>query len=258
MTDMGGWEKVFAYCERGTSALFWAEPFNALSNGAFFVSAIFATSLLASQVGSSRRVVEWTLVALLFLIGFGSFLFHTYATRWASVADTAPIGVFMLAYLGYAVRRFLGASWVLTLVSLVTFVAAMRAVELMPCSGNLMPFTAAAERPCLNGSRAYLPALAALLIVGAVLLWRRHGASWFVLGAGVVFAVSLGFRTVDFEFCASTELFGRVRGTHAVWHVLNALVLYLLLRAAIIFGGGVDEGDFATRSGRATGIIRWS
>ena len=51
--------------------------------------------------------------------------------------------------------------------------------------------------------------------------------------AGGIFAVSLALRTVDFEVCTRTLLLGRPRGTHALWHVLNALVLFTLLSAAI-------------------------
>jgi hypothetical protein len=41
--------------------------------------------------------------------------------------------------------------------------------------------------------------------------------------------VSLVFRSIDQAVCASFPL-----GTHFLWHCLNGLVLYLLLRAALI------------------------
>jgi hypothetical protein len=109
-------EKIFAYCERAGDPQFWAEPFNAISNLAFLIAAVLAAFYLARTADAATRRVEWTLVVIVFIIGVGSFLFHTTATRWASVADTAPIGVFMIAYLGYAMRRFLGASYVVVAV----------------------------------------------------------------------------------------------------------------------------------------------
>ncbi|PWT93645.1 MAG: hypothetical protein C5B56_00365, partial [Proteobacteria bacterium] len=49
------------------------------------------------------------------------------------------------------------------------------------------------------------------------------------LAAGL-FCVSLVFRTIDRTICGAFPL-----GTHFVWHMLNAVVLFVLLRAAILF-----------------------
>ncbi len=231
-------DKIFAYCERGGDPAFWAEPFNAISNVAFLVAACAAAIQLARTEGGLRRLMEWLLVLLVFVIGIGSFLFHTYATRWASVADTAPIGIFMIGYLCYALRRYLGAPYLAVIVGLGIFLLAMKAAEGIPCQPGLLPITMAAGRPCFNGSLGYVPALAALLLIGLALVVRGHGAGWPVLAAGAVFALSLTFRTIDFELCSVTSMVGRARGTHALWHVMNACLLYLLLAAAIRHGHG--------------------
>ena len=229
-------EKIFAYCERASDAQFWAEPFNAISNVAFLIAAAAAAIYLARDADAATRRVEWALVVIVFIIGIGSFLFHAYATRWASVADTAPIGIFMIAYLAYSMRRFLGASFLVVAVALGLFLAAMRTAGAIPCDAALLPITAAAGRPCFNGSLGYVPALAALLLVGVALVIRRHDAGWPIVMAGAIFAVSLTLRTIDFEFCSVTPVLGRARGTHALWHTLNALLLFILLVAAIRHG----------------------
>jgi hypothetical protein len=229
-------EKIFAYCERAGDPAFWAEPFNAVSNVAFLLAALAGAVLLARGSDAASRRVEWGLVGLVATIGAGSFLFHTTATRWASVADTAPIGLFMIGYLAYALRRFLGAPYVVVLVLLAAFVAALRYAGSIPCDPELLPVTVAAGRPCFNGSLGYVPALGALLLIGLALLVRGHGAGGPVLLAGLIFAVSLTLRTLDFEVCGSTSLLGRARGTHALWHMLNAVLLYILLAAAVRHG----------------------
>jgi hypothetical protein len=229
-------EKIFAYCERAGDPAFWAEPFNAVSNVAFLLAALAGAVLLARGSDAASRRVEWGLVGLVATIGAGSFLFHTTATRWASVADTAPIGLFMIGYLAYALRRFLGAPYVVVLVLLAAFVAALRYAGSIPCDPELLPVTVAAGRPCFNGSLGYVPALGALLLIGLALLVRGHGAGLPVLLAGLIFAVSLTLRTLDFEVCGSTSLLGRARGTHALWHMLNAVLLYILLAAAVRHG----------------------
>ena len=180
-------DKIFAYCERAGDPAFWAEPFNAISNVAFLIAALAGAVLLVRTPNARERRIEWGLVLLVTIIGIGSFLFHTYATRWASVADTAPIGIFMIGYLGFAMRRFLGASYVAVLVALGLFIAALRYAGSIPCDPELLPITVAAGRPCFNGSLGYVPALGALLLMGAVLIVRGHAAGWPVFMGGVVF-----------------------------------------------------------------------
>ncbi len=229
-------DKIFAYCERAGDPAFWAEPFNAVSNVAFLLAALAGAIQLARTSDAASRRAEWGLVALVAIIGMGSFLFHTYATRWASVADTAPIGIFMIGYLAYALRRFAGAPYLVVLLLIAVFVAALRHAGSIPCDPQLLPVTVAAGRPCFNGSLGYVPALGALLLIGLYLVVRGHGAGWPVLLAGLIFALSLTLRTLDFEVCRSTSILGRARGTHALWHVLNALLLYILLVAAVRHG----------------------
>lgn len=233
-------DKIYRYCERGLDPSFWAEPFNAISNVAFLIVAVLAAILLARsrRDGERRdRGAEWALAGLVFAIGIGSFLFHTTATRWAAVADTAPIGLFMLGYFGYALRRLMGLGWLSTITGVAAFVLALRFAGNIPCAPGLLPITRAGGHPCFNGSLGYLPALAALVGVGAVLALRRHPAGRWILAAGAVFLLSFAFRTLDFEVCAMTGVMGRARGTHALWHVLNAVTLQLLLVAAICHGG---------------------
>ena len=63
-----------------------------------------------------------------------------------------------------------------------------------------------------------------LLIAAAA----RQGDAAFIAGAAV-FAASIIFRSIDQSICAAVPL-----GTHFVWHTLNGLVLYLLLRGALL------------------------
>ncbi|MGE0629113.1 MAG: ceramidase domain-containing protein [Hyphomicrobiaceae bacterium] len=219
--------KIFSYCERGLDPGFWAEPLNAISNAAFLIAAAAALVLWA-KVGTERRATtELLLVLLVAVIGIGSFLFHTYATRWAVLADVLPITVFMIIYLGYALRRFAGAPWLLVAVLLAAFVFSLRAAESLTCVG----------RACLNGSVGYLPALVALIAVGVWLAWRGHPAAGTLLAGAVLFAVSLTLRTIDRSYCPLTAFFSRrTIGTHFLWHIANATLLFMLLRGALKFG----------------------
>ena len=88
---------INAYCER-FDAGFWSEPINAITNLAFLVAAIWVWPR------TRDLPLARALAAILFSIGIGSFLFHTFATPWAALLDVVPIGAFILLYL-FAVHR---------------------------------------------------------------------------------------------------------------------------------------------------------
>jgi hypothetical protein len=145
-----------------------------------------------------------------------------------------PIGIFMLAYLVFTLRRFIGLSWTRAGLGLVAFVALMAASAALPCPPGARALTAGGR--CLNGSLGYAPALVMLGAAGAWAEAKGHRAGRYLLAAAALFAVSLTARTVDLAVCDASELWSRRRGTHALWHVLNAGVLGLLLAAAIRHG----------------------
>ncbi len=229
--------QIFRYCERGADPSFWGEPLNAVSNGAFLLAAIAAAVIFmrrrGEKTGALHAVAVSLLIALVFVIGVGSFLFHTYATRWAALADTLPIGIFMLAYLGYALRAYVGLHWIWVLAGLALFIGALQYAGGIQCRPGLISATAAARGPCLNGTVGYVPAFLAMIGIGVVLKVKGHWAAKYLIAAGMVFLASMIFRTIDFEVCGVARLAGRTIGTHALWHVLNAITLYLLLLAAI-------------------------
>jgi Ceramidase len=200
------------YCER-TDASFWAEPVNALSNVAFLVAAAVAFRLW--RRGDRDDWPALALIGVVAAVGIGSFVFHTVATRAAILADVIPIAIFIYGYLLLALVRFLHVKAVAAGAIVVAFAAGAQALA------------ASAPPRLLNGSVGYLPALAALIAVALATGARsmRHSLGL----AAAVFAVSLAFRTADTAICPEFPL-----GSHFVWHVLNAVVLYVLLRTAIV------------------------
>ena len=229
---MDYWNKqLFSYCERALDSAFWAEPINAISNAAFWIAAAMALALWLRTPGRERMAVDLVLVVLVFVIGLGSFLFHTFATRWAVLADVFPITIFMLVYLGCALKRFLGWNWLATLLGVVLFFVALQQAEKIHCG----------DGPCLNGSVGYIPAFLVLMLIGGVLQAKAHPAARSLMGAGLLFAVSLSLRTVDRTICDATDIgvLGGPLGTHFIWHILNATLLYILMRAAMLHGRSV-------------------
>ncbi len=231
------WSKVYSYCERGADPSFWAEPLNAISNGAFIIAGLIAGWQLARSPRKDWALFEWLLVVLVIGIGIGSFMFHTYATVWSIPFDTVPISLFMLSYLGYALRRFAGAPWMIVIAALIGFLFAVKYAQGIPCSNELLPMTRGAGKRCFNGTLGYTPAFIALVLVGAVLLLQRHPAAKYLFAGAALFLISMTFRTVDLEVCRWIMRGGRGVGTHFLWHTFNGLLLYVLLLAAIRHGG---------------------
>lgn len=215
-------ESVIDYCERRSGA-FWAEPVNAVSNAAFLVAAAAAFLLWRRRGGADYPALA--LIAVTACVGLGSFVFHTVATKGAMLLDVIPIAVFIYGYFLLTLRRFFRVDVIAAVAITLSFAAFSFGVD--------------ATIRGLNGSAAYLPALAALIVFAVLLKLPRDGAGappdtttarGFAAAAGVFF-ISLCFRTIDREACAIFPL-----GAHFLWHALNAAVLFLLLRNAILAG----------------------
>ncbi|ASP36266.1 ceramidase domain-containing protein [Labrenzia sp. VG12] len=210
-------EQMDNYCER-VGPEFWSEPLNAVTNAAFLMAALAAFLLWRRKTPE-----DWPALALVVIVlatGVGSFLFHTFATRWAVMADVIPIVLFIHGYLFVALVRFLGFRWWLSLGVVAVFFLAT-------------PFIGQLVSPLVGSSAGYVPALVAIFVVGAVYYRRNAGFGAQVLLTGIVFAVSLTFRTIDEPLCSQIAV-----GTHFLWHILNSVVLFLLLRVLILQRAG--------------------
>ncbi|MGD9868662.1 MAG: hypothetical protein AB7U38_11745 [Hyphomicrobiales bacterium] len=213
------WDQVNCYCERAGDPGFWAEPANALTNAAFLLAAFMAwRALRASGLAPAERALPLALILIIAAVGAGSFLFHSLATVWSRTADVAPIGLFIALYVFAAYRRLVGLS---------VFQAAPVALIVVAATFAMPPW--------FNGSLGYAPALAALMVTAALLRLRGHAAAGWMAGATAAFALSLLLRSIDRlgPVCGSVPA-----GTHWAWHVLNACVLYMLMRALTGAGTG--------------------
>ena len=205
------------YCER-LSPDFWAEPLNAITNMAFIIAAIMAARLLRKTYPECNDVPRdlAVLPTILLVMGIGSFLFHTFATRWAELADVLPILVFQLAAIAVLVRRIIEPNWCKVGAAWAVFLA----------SGWLIGFLL--KNVNTYGSSGYFAAWL-VLVIAAFYLWKRQpkAARYFAL-AGSIFTVSLVLRTVDLPLCETLPL-----GTHFLWHCLNAVVLYKVFKGCL-------------------------
>ena len=201
---MGWLDPVDAYCER-TGPDYWSEPVNALTNLAFILAAL----IMAGRLRGPGMAMGRVLAGVLFVIGLGSWLFHTHANRLTGLLDVLPILVFILLYVFAATRDFLSAR---------PWVAALVTAGFLPYAALTVPLFSMV--PGLGSSAGYAP-VPLLILLYALLLRHRlpRVARGLAVGAGVLI-LSLTFRTLDQASCAILPM-----GTHFLWHILNAVML---------------------------------
>lgn len=211
------WTAQFdSYCER-TDLTLWSEPINAATNAAFLIAALMMLYRTWDVVAA-----RW-LCAVLFAIGIGSFLFHTTATAWAALADTAPIGLFILLYLFLVNRDVVG--WP-------RWGAALGTLGFMPFATLVVPVVN--RIPFLEISNFYWTVPLLLVIYG---IWQRprvpQTAKGLLVGAAIL-SVSITARSLDGLLCPVWPY-----GTHFVWHGLNAVMLAYMIH---VYHGHVLAG----------------
>ena len=190
------------YCER-IDPSFWSQPANAITNAAFLIAALYMWRR------SRDLPMAQALCVVLFAIGVGSFLFHTYATTWAAIADVAPIAIYVLLYIFLATRDFWGQNTLTSLGAVLLF---------FPYAYVTLPLFE--MLPILSVSAAYGP-VPLLILIYAFGLRRRAAetARGLAIGATIIL-ISLTFRSVDMPVCENLPL-----GTHFMWHILNGIAL---------------------------------
>ncbi len=206
-------EYIDLYCERLAPGL-WAEPINALRNVAFFVAAFFAYI-----TAGKYECLNWKssiLIFLLFYIGVGSTLFHSFATVLTLYMDVLPILFYQLAFIGLFSSSVIMLGWRHISALYLAFITLTILCEQIPVS-------------VMNGSLSYAPSILFIFGFGVWHYRNSEKEPFLLLGAACLFLLSILFRSLDMIVCSKFSL-----GTHFIWHMLNGCVLYCTTRSYII------------------------
>ena len=195
-------KSIDIYCERLDIGI-WAEPINAVTNVAFILASIFMWLRCKNLV--EGRVLSF----LLFSIGCGSFLFHTFAQTWAAILDVAAILIFILTYIFIANRSFLAWSKMVSLLGVILFFPYQ--LLLANILSNIQFF---------GSSVQYIPVAILIFIYSGLLRKTEPNLSRGLLIGAVILCLSIVFRIIDEPLCSILSV-----GTHFVWHILNAIML---------------------------------
>ena len=190
------------YCERLDIGI-WAEPINAVTNAVFILAAIFMWLRCKNLV--EGRILSF----ILFSIGCGSFLFHTFAQTWAAILDVAAILIFILTYIFIANRSFLAWSKMVSVFGVILFFPYQ--LLLANILSNIQFF---------GSSVQYIPVAILIFIYSGLLRKTEPNLSRGLLIGAVILCLSIVFRIIDEPLCSVLSV-----GTHFVWHILNAIML---------------------------------
>ena len=195
-------QSIDIYCERLHFGI-WAEPINAVTNFAFILAAIIMWI-------RCKNLVEGRVLAfILFSIGCGSFLFHTFAQTWAAILDVTPILIFILTYIYAANRRFLVWSKRMSITGVILF---------LPYQFLVVSILSSIQ--FLGSSAQYVPVAILIFFYSALLHKSKTNLSRELFVGATILSLSIFARTIDEPICSSVSV-----GTHFVWHILNAIML---------------------------------
>ena len=200
------------YCEGGVG-LFYTQPVNTISNIALLIAAYFAYRLIRTKHVNNKTVK--ILPFILAVTGIGSILWHGMPNLLTNFADTLPLSAFVLVSLFFLLDKLLnkrGLVWKILL--------AFTLVE-TPFIFHILP--------SLNGFLPYLIVLVFGVFLSYGLVKKYKILTPHLVTIIVLFAIAFFFRTIDHTVCPVFSA-----GTHFIWHILNALVLYLLIRVFIL------------------------
>ncbi|MCP4761257.1 MAG: ceramidase [archaeon] len=205
------------YCER-TTCDFWAEPLNALTNITFIILAIVALrNYMKGLTPDSKKDKNLLfLIFLVFSIGVGSFLFHTFATSWSLFFDVFPIMLFAIWYFAVGQTKVLKFTLVQAIIGTIIFMCILFSMSI------IFP------RGFLNGSASYFPFPMACIFFAVVMQKKDKTIAkqyWF---ATIAFLIAITCRIIDMELCPYIPF-----GTHFIWHIFTATTAFFNVNAMI-------------------------
>lgn len=214
--DSSSLSHFYGVCERA-STLWYAEPLNTISNLGFLYVAVMMYRYYHRHEDLDRRWI-WDIHALTFLtfiIGVNSILFHTFPNPVTELMDTIPIVMFIMIYFTSVLFRIGRVNLFQGIICLVAFVGfSHMLVHQFPRA--------------LNDSIGYLSSMIALVMIAVYLHLKARPSSTHFMMAAIIGITSLFCRAIDRVTCDMFPL-----GTHFLWHILNATLLYILLKQII-------------------------
>jgi len=205
------------YCEQPLFQHFF-EPLNTLTNLFFVLAGIILIFQLKKAKALTLPAI-W-LSSLLIIIGIGSLLWHLYRSDFTLLIDLIPIALFIFSYLvAYVLKVTHQVLFRILLIAGFFIYAPLITILVNRLSLDFLG----------NGGAPYLVSISYLAVIQLFNLWKKVPVIRQSLVIVIVFFLSLLFRQLDMVLCDQIHF-----GTHFIWHILNAVTLYLMIRLLYI------------------------
>ena len=198
-------DHTFFYCER-TNLDLLSEPLNFFTNLFFLIASIL---LLFNKAIKDKKYA-----LLIFLIGIGSMLLHSIPNKLTGGLDVLFIMLFVYYYI-YKIYIKLNIKKYFSIIISISFI--------LFC----FIFGYFFINTFLGSSAFYLPIILHLILLYFYFLFNKKIYKHYklLLYISILFSCSFLLRSVDIHICNIFFI-----GTHFIWHILNAVVLYLLIK----------------------------
>ncbi len=199
---------ITEYCER-VSVGFLSEPFNLISNFAFFVSAIFLYRLTKQE---KIKGFQYKLpLFLVIFIGIGSSLWHSIRNPFTNALDAIPIFIFFLILVFLLLKNLLQNNKQ-------SFLITTSFLFLQIVVSYLFP-------NFLNGSiRHFINGLTFIILIFWInKKYKRININ--ILIAFTIYIFAIVFRSIDNNVCPVFPV-----GTHFLWHIFNSIAVYFAVK----------------------------
>ena len=200
------------HCERLQDGLF-EEPINTLSNLTFFLVAYL---IYQNFKGSKMPSLAKFFVLIISIIGLGSITFHTTARMWGALTDSIPIAIFALVYVFSCGRHILNMRWFGGFVLIGAFIATYSGVKFL--------YLGSTHGRMPDGWVSMIPAVYFMFLLTLFMFITRNKSALNFLKISLIAALAVFFRTIDLHLCSEFHI-----GTHFLWHMLAAGMIYLMV-----------------------------
>ena len=198
-------ENNYFYCERNNLE-FLSEPLNFFTNFSFLLISII--------LYYDKRVTDKNYSYIIFLIGISSSLFHSIQNHITALLDVSFIAVFIIYYLNNLYKSF-------NINAYISFILSILFILFCSFFGYLF------NTSILSSSAYYFPILLHLYFLSLFFYIKKKIYIQYkmFIGISILFTLSLFLRTIDLRICSYSII-----GTHYLWHILNSIILYLLIK----------------------------
>jgi len=207
----------YGVCERRAPDELFAEPLNVLTSIGFFIAALlsYIHCKRHPEVKGENKLDIYIIIFFVALIGVASVTFHMAPSKYTELFDIISIVTFIHIYF---------FSFLVRVAKLKIF---QMIIVYLAFSGTTHMLVSQFPN-AMNDSIAYLSSIIAIIFMSFYMNSKRWAASTQLYIASIIGMASLFFRSIDNFVCDQIPT-----GTHFIWHLFNAILIYLLVKQLV-------------------------